>query len=116
MCSRKSRPPLAQAARNPAMTAPGGSMKRQIGNNISEPMMVMMEKVFAASMFLPIEAEPMTFFEYTALPAEPRLDSIAAPNPSHVKLNSLALASATPPMMGSREAYTGHANTSPMKR
>eukprot|EP00419_Tripos_fusus_P069650 CAMPEP_0172902086 /NCGR_PEP_ID=MMETSP1075-20121228/167692_1 /TAXON_ID=2916 /ORGANISM="Ceratium fusus, Strain PA161109" /LENGTH=67 /DNA_ID=CAMNT_0013758617 /DNA_START=276 /DNA_END=476 /DNA_ORIENTATION=- len=63
------------------------------------PKIVKTEKVFAGVMFWPM-LEPMNFFEYTARPAAPTLDAIAAPKPSHVNDSSFALARLTPPITG----------------
>ena len=48
----------------------------------------------------------------TPLAAELRLESIAAPRARKVKLSSFMLATATPPMIGSKVRYTGRGRTS----
>ena len=51
----------------------------------------------------------MSFFEKMARAENATLDAMAVLNPSQLKDNSVADASATPPMMGSSARYTGNA-------
>jgi len=91
--------PEAVVAAKVAPTCAGVSMISQSGTRATAEIIVCTANKFVFVIFSPKGAD-IAFFARMARKAEETLESIAAPKQSHVKDNSLRLASATPKIIG----------------